>query len=143
MAQAMPYLLLATTAYGVYSQVQAGKDAADLAKYNSNQIKAETAEKVRRQEAEDLRREAAANAIAHGRGVRVSGSVSKYLDEMQRENDANIDWLKRSGASQAYVARKEGSTAKKQAYAGAVQTLATGAMGVYTAGANPKVGWWG
>lgn len=137
MAAAIPAVL------GVFSAVQqykAGKKADKLAEANAQAAEAETEEEIRRQALADKQQEGLALAKSAAGGSKVTGTVSSYLDTLKNENLANIDWMRRSGSSQADLERKKGAVAKSQATAGAIGSLAGAAGSGYSAGQSQ--GWW-
>jgi len=108
MATALPYMMMATSAYGVYSSEQAADDQEDIARENAERQRLESTEAVRRLTLRQEQSESQAKAMAAASGVSMSGSITDYLDIMQKTNKEEADWLKRSGISAASIMQREG-----------------------------------
>jgi len=144
---AMVAISAAGTAYSIYSGMEA-KDAADrqaaeqerLARENAAAIEAETAENARRLSMQQAEREGMAMAKAAASGVKTSGSTGDYLSDMSTEHKRELDWLKKSGASQAGIAKQSGYTQAQGTRNAGQQALNQGiAGGIKTAGST--MGW--
>lgn len=103
-------------------QMAAAEQSRRNANLNAAAIEAETAEMTRREreaanEAESLRRARAAAA-----GGMETGSTAVFLDTQSRREDEYIDWLGRSGRSQAAIAREGGEYAYQTGMASAAAT---------------------
>lgn len=118
-----------TAAINIFTGYKSGKKADKKAKsageLNAAFIEEETAEAIRRTQAQQAQRYGSTLAQLGGSGVMGgSGSAQNYLDFMQTEQSAQLDWLKKSGESQAEIARKTGqmvgSAARDQATSAAI-----------------------
>lgn len=89
--------------FGAYNQYEAGRDAAKLAKDESN-------EQIRRQQAQDRARLAESRARAAASGINLSGSTSDYLSAMEREQGRELNWLRKSGKARAEAFKDEGAS---------------------------------
>ena len=95
-------------------QYQAQRSAANRAeaesKRNADMIAAENEETARKMELSNKQALAESRARAGASGTLVaSGSTQGYLNEMKSVFNAEIDWLKRSGAMQSYNELLRGS----------------------------------
>lgn len=108
MAQAV--LSVVSGIVGYKAQKDAGDEAKKAAELNAQNIRAETAESVRRTRAAADQQESQGQALAAASGTKVGpGSSSDIvLGELKAENTRQISWLERSGASRSEIARQEG-----------------------------------
>jgi hypothetical protein len=108
MAVALPYMTLALAGYQVYSGERAADEQEDLARANAERQRMESDEAVRRLSARQEASESQAKAIAAASGVKVTGSVTDYLDVMQKTNKDEVSWLRKSGLSAESIMAREG-----------------------------------
>lgn len=92
---------------GAKAAEKAGKEAAAL-------IRQETAESVRRAQAQNRQTEGATVATIGGSGVKMSGSTQNYYNAMVSENQSQVDWLQYSGDKRAEQAIKQGGYVSDQ-----------------------------
>lgn len=124
---AIPLVMMAVaTTLEVRSQLQAGKDAKRAADYNARSIEAEGAEARYRYATEAARTRATARAKAFASGVEMVGSPVEYLNEMQRIQEHELDWMETSTQSKAAAERWRGDVAKKAARNQAITSLFKG-----------------
>lgn len=89
--------------YGAYSSYEAGKDAA-------KDSKQETAENIRRAQAQNRAALAETRARLAAQGLQFSGTPGRYMDEMQKEQGRQIDWTRRAGSNRARALRDQGKS---------------------------------
>ena len=94
--------------------------AKDTGKANAAAIGAQTDEEARRMVAQNERTEARARATAAASGTTMAGTPSSFLDAMQKENQAELDYFRRTGQQKQGAARAEGDAAFQSGLAGAV-----------------------
>ena len=128
-----PILAIAGPLLSAGSQLMGAFGAKDKGDSNSAAIRAETAEKVRRQEAQNLQQESRARAASAASGVTSAGTPSSYLSGLMEENKAELDFLKKSGGRQASIAKDQGQSAFLGGLAGAGGTAAGAASGIGSA----------
>lgn len=135
MAQAIPAISLVVstlgTAYNIYSTAQAANEAEDIAEANARRIEMENEEAARRAEKEKERELSMGRARAVASGLALGGSSEIVLADLERTRDQEITWLRRSGRSQASIARQEGGLAKTRGYASAAGQFGQGVMNTY------------
>ena len=131
MAPAIPFLL----AGAVGLQVKGAIDAKKQAKANARLEEQQTIEEARRMAKQQKRNLAMARAMSAAGGVR-GETVSGYLTEMKEEQTAQLEWLKKAGASRASMYRSQGNLALTQGLAGAASTAASAVS------AGVKSNWW-
>ena len=85
------------------SQARAAQQAAELGEKNIELIRAETGESMRRLSAQQERQESQARAMAAASGAKLEGSPLTFLTEMEEENQAELDWVKRAGLSKEEI----------------------------------------
>lgn len=130
MAAALPLIAAFGTAASVGMQLEARSDAKRAAEANARAIEAETAEEARRLKMEQERTEATSRAAAAASGS-TGVSQEAYQDYLGNEHARELAWLKKSGSSQAGIARQQGRAAASSAAASAFGTLSQGAMSFY------------
>jgi len=108
MAAALPYLTVAMAGYSIYSSEEAAGEQEDLAQANSERQRMESEEAVRRLTLRQEQSESQAKAMAAASGVKLTGSVTDYLDLMSKVNKEEADWLVKSGLSAASIMEREG-----------------------------------
>ena len=127
--QALPIVVAvvsaAATVYSVVQQKEAADEAADIAAQNAARQQAAAEESARRKEKQHKRTQSLARARAFASGAG-GESQAAYLEEMKLTHQAEVDWIRKSGASQAEITMAEGELARTQGYAGAVSTFAQG-----------------
>jgi len=118
---------------GAKMQYDAASDAKNIANDNAIRQKAESDEAARRlgKQQDLLLSEAKARAFAGG--SLLSSSTVAYMEEMKSQFKSEQDWIKKSGASAAYITRLEGKYQAKAGKAGAFGTLAGSAGNAYSA----------
>ena len=131
MAEVALIATVAATAFSAYQQYEGAKDAEQLAKEQADRQKAEAEEMARRAEKDASRQESLARARAAASGIGAGGSTALYMSELEKTQREEIDWIRRAGASQARLTRKEGRWAYRRGMAGAVSTAASGVTGGY------------
>ena len=135
-----------TTAYSAYEQHKSADEAKDIADKNAKFAKMETDEQAKRLEKQQARQQSRALAAAAASGVDLEGTPQAYLDELEDVQQEELDWLRKTGYRRAAVLKEQGDFAAQQAYQGAISSMASlfgQSYGIYEAGANPKVNWWG
>lgn len=154
MAAAIPIVISVAGAYLSYkSQQDAASDQEKMARENARQqemaaemnarrVSQETDEESRRMSKMQREQEATARAKAAASGVQQSGSISEYLEGMMSENQAQLDWHKKSGQSrvdeilwtgqsQADLSRMEGKYRSDASKSKSYGALLSGAGDVY------------
>ena len=157
LSTAMPYVTAAVGIGGAAAsyyqadkaadaQKAAGQKAQEIAAANAKRIAEETAESSRRLKAQQDANLSDARARMAASGVRSgTGSQGKFQTNMESAMASERAWLKKSGASQADIAMREGYYANAQAKAGAASTLASGigsSAGLALQGAQSSAQWW-
>ena len=89
--------------YGAYSSYEAGQDAAKMADK-------ETAENIRRANAEDRAKNAENRARIAASGVQFTGSPGLFLKEQQDEQSRQKSWMKKAGDYRADALKDEGTS---------------------------------
>jgi hypothetical protein len=136
----------------------AGRKSKQLAERQALLQEESTAEEARRMgNLQDMTQSRAA-ALAAASGIDSgTGSMGNYLAEMKTEDTAQLDWLKRAGASKAAIMRWGGDLAKRRSKSAARGAISSGwtsglsSIGMAWAGANAPaaaagtetVGWFG
>lgn len=132
MAQAIPVITAvvgvisaASTIYSVVQQKEAADEARDIAEQNAARQLAEAEESARRKEKQHARTQSLARARAFASGV---GGVSQemYLEDLMTTHKEEVDWIRKSGQSQAQITLSEGKLAQSTGYAGSIETLGSG-----------------
>lgn len=98
----------AGAAYTAYSAHEAAAEQKKIAAANAARIKAENEEALRRLKKQQEATMAEARARAAASGVTPEGTQKTYLDEMKEAFASETDWLRESGASQAFITQREG-----------------------------------
>ncbi len=114
----------ATIISGVSSIIggqKADKKAREAGRANARLIKEETAESIRRAEAQFDRQYGNTVAAIGASGVTFSGTPTDYLRQMQTEQNKQLAWMEKSGKLRAKAARKQGSYVGSQARAQGMQ----------------------
>ena len=96
---------------GAVTSLMCAFGAKDTGKANAAAIGAQTDEEARRMVAENERTEARARASAAASGTTMAGTPSSFLDAMKQENQAELDYFRRTGREKQGAARAEGDTA--------------------------------
>lgn len=140
-APAIPYIVLAitaaTAAYTVYSTEQAASERKKIAAANAARIKAENEEALRRLKKQQESTMAEARARAAASGMTTEGTQKTYLEEMAEAFKSETDWLRESGASQAFITQREGTLAAQSMSAqGLTSAAGTVSGGLQYYGAN-------
>jgi hypothetical protein len=99
---------VAASAYGAYSSHAASKDAKKLGKMNAEQTAMETQEGLRRLQITQRQSLGEAKANSAASGISEGGSSSSYIQELGDNYKQELDWLSKSGASQAAIERASG-----------------------------------
>lgn len=81
----------------------------ELAIKNAANIEAEGREEARRLGLEQEQAEGLTRAKIAASGATAEGSTGSYMDNMAKEHEKEMDWLKKSTASQADIAKSSGS----------------------------------
>lgn len=124
----------AAASYSAYSAHEAAGEQKKIARANAARIKAENEEALRRLKKQQEVTMAEARARASASGVTAEGTQKTYLDEMKEAFKSETDWLRESGASQAFITAREGELrAKTTSAAGISSGLSQlgGAMSYY------------
>lgn len=150
MAQAVPYIMLAATAYSIKTgldaasqQEQAAADAERIGRENAAIIEAETREEKKRMLQQQEQESGSARSKALAAGVLVTGSAETYLSDLDTAQQDAVDWLVKSGKNRERIAINTGQYTAAQGRAGASTTragvaanLASSTANIYTAGKN-------
>lgn len=128
-------LTAATTAYGIYQQQEAQEESEAIADANAARIEAEAQETARRAEKTAQAERSTARARAAASGV-VGLSTYLHLDEMEKEQNRQIDWIRKSGASQADITTREAKATRSTTRAAQAQTIMSGAKDAYDWGSG-------
>lgn len=126
----------AGTAYTVYSTEKAAAEQKKIARANAARIKAENEEALRRLKKQQAVTLAESRARAAASGVTPEGTQKTYLDEMEDAFKSETDWLRGSGASQAYITAREGELRAQTTSAAGISAGFKGASSALSAGAS-------
>ena len=118
--------MVAGTLYSANEQRKAGKDAKRAGRANAAAQLAETKEAARRLSGQQANDRAYTRTAVAASGLELSGSNSLYLQAMEAEQQKELAWLNKAGATSANLLEQQGKDAQRIANAGAVSTLATG-----------------
>lgn len=103
---------------GAIKQKKAAKKTAaateKLEQENIELEKAETAESIRRAEEANLKNLGMAKTQAGASGFGVGSSMDAYVKRLKATQEADVEWMKTSGASRAEISARE-SAARKRA----------------------------
>jgi len=89
-------------------QAKMAEEAAALGAKNRALIEQETAEALRRTELAQRKQSSQAKALAAASGfVSDTGSFDLYMTELEQEQQAELEWIKRSGASKADISAQQ------------------------------------
>lgn len=136
LAVAAVVIAAAGTAYTVYSTERAAAEQKKLAAANAARIKAENEEALRRLKKQQEVTMAEARARAAASGVTTEGTQKTYLDEMAEAFKSETDWLRASGASQAFITQREGTLRAQTTSAQGISAGFQGASSALSAGAS-------
>ncbi len=136
LAVAAVVIAAAGTAYTVYSTERAASEQKKIAAANAARIKAENEEALRRLKKQQAATMAEARARAAASGVQVEGTQKSYLEEMKEAFKSETDWLRDSGASQAYITQREGTLRAQTTSATGISAGFQGASGALAGAAN-------
>lgn len=119
--------------FGALGQKDSGREAKRLAKHNVASSKAETAETLRRHEAQGAQQEGYTRAVAGASGFSVQEGTSQqnWINEMVAENKRQRAFISESGKREEERLKLGGEYAASQADAGALGSLgsAVGSFG--------------
>lgn len=136
MATVAAVAAIGTLLVGGYSakvQYDASKDAKKIGDANAARALEESNEATRRLEKQQSLVLSEAKARAFAGGSDTSQSTKAYLNEMKTTFSKEVDWIKKSGASAAYIATMEGKYKSQMGKAGAFGTLASSGSSAYSA----------
>ncbi len=136
LAVAAVVVAAAGTAYTVYSTEQAAAEQKKIAAANAARIKAENDEALRRLKKQQDATMAEARARAAASGVTPEGTQKTYLDEMKEAFKSETDWLRESGASQAYITQREGTLRAQTTSASGISSAFGQASSALSSGAS-------
>ena len=114
---------------------KAAKQQRMLAEEAARNKRMEAEEMARRQAKEDRSVEGRARALAAASGLAGSGTQLDYIQELEKTNKQNVDWIRRSGDMQAGYTQQAG-------YNQAATTEAQGTAALL-GGVSNAVGYWG
>lgn len=112
----------AAASYSVYSSREAAAEQKKLAAANAARIKAENEEALRRLKKQQEATMAEARARAAASGMTAEGTQKTYLEEMAEAFKSETDWLRESGASQAFIVQREGELRAKSTSAAGISS---------------------
>lgn len=112
----------AAASYSAYSAHEAAGEQKKIAAANAARIKAENEEALRRLKKQQEATMAEARARAAASGVTPEGTQKTYLDEMRDAFKSETDWLRESGASQAFIVQREGELRAKSTSAAGISS---------------------
>ena len=107
----MSWWLAAGAAISAVGKISAGNKAKDLSDKNADLAWQQTLEEVRRLEDQSRQNLGTMDATVGGSGVKMSGSVENYRGYVEREQQAQADYLYKAGEQQAKVIREGGDAA--------------------------------
>lgn len=119
-----------TAVVAVYSANESRKTAKEqkkAARRNEDFIRKEAEEEARRLEKAQKMQLAEAEARVGATGLKMSGSQLDYVEEMKKEQNAQLDWLKKSGATRAEIAGIRGNIEASASRTRSLEQLASGA----------------
>ena len=123
---------LASGVMGFMGKKDEQKAAEKAGQANQARIQAETKEEHRRAAAVAGQQKGSARARAAASGVRESGSSAAYIASLADEQQRQLSWLKRSGATRGNIAAQTGKDIGAVAGAGAVGQLTGGVRSAYS-----------
>ena len=109
--------------------MKSAKGAKGAGEANAAAIQAETAEESRRMAAASAQTSAEGRVKAAASGTKVSGSSARVLATLGEEQQARLDWLKKSGSSRAEIATLEAGYQSDIHKGQAVSSLFSGLSG--------------
>jgi len=151
MAQAIPFLKLATAAFGIYSGVKsyqtsrdAAKDQKKLSRQNAAYVAAEAGEQKRRAQLAEAKRAGTSKARIGASGLAATGSLDMFEDAQQEEFANQMGWLDKSAGAKQSQEKLRGNTAAATTRAQGTAALASSLGGsidpLQSAGSG--FGWW-
>ncbi len=124
--------------FSAYQKNKAAGQTKKIAKMNADLVRAESAEEERRLRKEIQKTEGMTKAMSAASGVQMTGSRDLAVSDMERENIAQLNWLKKSGESRAKSVLAGGdiqaSQLKSSAFSSAVSGLTSIGKGASKAG---------
>jgi len=108
-------------------QEAAAEQSRRIGEQNAAAQEAETRESVRRESLAAKEQQSLRKARAAASGGTLGGSTGVYLNEQAGREKGYVDWLKRSGGSQAAIEREKGNYAAMEGQAAAKGTRAQAA----------------
>lgn len=151
MGQAIPAVMAISTiistavaGYTAVKQYGAAEDAERIAEQNAEMKRLETEEEARRLEKNQEREVSRARARAMASGIDPeSKSYQLLIEDITTTHKEELDWLKKSGFSQAEILEEQGEYASAQAKTAAYGTVSNIFGSVPTAYERGQTaGWW-
>lgn len=130
---AIPLVLGAASVFqgvkGYQDAKQAAKDQKKLARANTQNIQAETDERLRRANVSEAKRSGTSRARAAASGLKGGGSMAQWEQAQQLEFDKQMEWLQNASQSRQQQALMGGDTAADRTRASGSQALWSGLGG--------------
>ena len=129
--------------YAASQKYEAADQAEEIAELNARNAEMEAEESARRLEKQQASNQSLARARAAASGAG-GESVANYLEDMEREDENQLDWIRRAGSSQAGILRRQGAhaatAARGEATAGMITAGAQVIGGASRMRRDPKTG---
>ncbi len=109
---------LVFSAYAISESERSKGEAEKIGELNAAAVKDETTEIIRKTKTQQEAYLASARARSGSSGIKSgSGSTTEFFAEMQKQFKSDIDWIEKSGASQASIQQAQGRLGGQQARA--------------------------
>lgn len=115
---------------GYESEREYNAEQARIAEENTRLYELEVAENIRRSSLYNEQNLGLARTQAGASGFAVGSSVGLYVDTINAEQEADVDWMRTSGASAAALQRKTASAVKRFSDRQAKSTLVSNSVGI-------------
>lgn len=122
-------LAVGSSLFSAFGAFSSGRSAKREARLQAQMEEQKTGEEVRRSIREDQQVVSMTRAIMGASGTTGTGSQATYLQDMQAEQNRQLTWLRKVGASNAQAIRRQGNAL-------ASQYNAQGMASLFSAGAS-------
>ena len=123
---------------GGMSASKASRTAQKVAGYNADLVRQEGAEESRRLKREIDKTEGLTNALSAASGVTMSGSRELFIEDVKKENQAQLSWLHKSTQQKKKIALAGGQAQagqfKAQATAHSINAIAKAGQSLWGSG---------
>lgn len=107
-------LLVGSSLFGAFGSFGSSSAARREGKRQAQAEKEKTAEEVRRTARENTQIQSMTRAIMGASGTTGAGSQTVYLKDMQAEQQRELQWIRKVGASNADALRRQGNALASQ-----------------------------